>query len=106
GMSGGVAYVLDPGEVFQSHCNMDMVALEPLEESEDIQLVRELITRHVQYTGSELGSRVLADFDALRSVFVKVMPRDFKRVLAAQARAAAAGREATFLELIGAASNG
>jgi glutamate synthase domain-containing protein 3 len=49
---------------------------------------------------------VLADFDALQSVFVKVMPRDYKRVLTAQARAAAAGREATFQELVGVAANG
>jgi glutamate synthase (NADPH) large chain len=70
-----------------------------------VQLVRSLIVRHVQYTGSELGSRVLESFEALQSLFVKVMPRDFKRVLQAQARAAAAGREATFLELVG-ASNG
>jgi glutamate synthase (ferredoxin) len=83
-----------------------MVDLEPLTEPEDLQLVRSLITRHVQYTGSELGSRVLQDFDALRTLFVKVMPKDYKRVLRAQAVAAAAGREATFLELTGVAVNG
>ncbi|MEQ1871085.1 MAG: glutamate synthase large subunit [Vicinamibacterales bacterium] len=105
GMSGGIAYVLDPGDVFQRRCNRQMVELESLSE-EDAQFVRELVTRHVQLTGSELGARVLADFEALRSVFVKVMPRDFKRVLTAQARAAAAGREATFQELVGVAANG
>jgi glutamate synthase (ferredoxin) len=105
GMSGGIAYVLDPGEVFQRRCNTQMVELESLN-AEDVQFVRELVTKHVQLTGSELGSRVLADFDALQSVFVKVMPRDYKRVLAAQARAAAAGREATFQELVGVAANG
>ena len=47
---------------------------------------------------------MLEEFDVLRSVFVKVMPRDYKRVLHAQARAAAAGREATFVELTGAAN--
>ena len=78
-----------------------MVDLESLDDPEDVQLVRSLIVRHVQYTGSELGSRVLESFEALQSLFVKVMPRDFKRVLQAQARAAAAGREATFLELVG-----
>jgi glutamate synthase (NADPH/NADH) large chain len=104
-MSGGIAYVLDPGDVFQRHCNTQMVELESLS-PEDAQFVHGLIARHVKLTGSELGARVLEDFDALQSVFVKVMPRDFKRVLTAQARAAAAGREATFLELTGAASNG
>jgi glutamate synthase domain-containing protein 3 len=83
-----------------------MVDLESLDDPEDVQLVRSLIVRHVQYTGSELGSRVLESFEALQSLFVKVMPRDFKRVLQAQARAAAAGREATFLELVGVSSNG
>jgi len=106
GMSGGVAFVLDTAGTFQARCNQAMVELEPLEDIEDIQLVRSLIERHVQYTRSELGSRVLADFDALRSVFVKVMPRDYKRVLNAQAKAAADGREATFLELTGASVNG
>jgi glutamate synthase domain-containing protein 3 len=49
---------------------------------------------------------VLRDWNALRSLFVKVMPRDYKRVLLAQAKAAAAGRAATFLELTGASING
>jgi glutamate synthase domain-containing protein 3 len=101
GMSGGIAYVLDPDEAFQRRCNTEMVDLESLDDPEDVQLVRSLIVRHVQYTGSELGSRVLESFEALQSLFVKVMPRDFKRVLLAQARAAAAGREATFQELVG-----
>jgi glutamate synthase (ferredoxin) len=105
GMSGGIAYVLDPGGVFQRHCNTQMVDLESLG-SDDAQFVHGLIARHVKLTGSELGARVLENFDALQSVFVKVMPRDFKRVLAAQAKAAAAGREATFLELVGAPANG
>ena len=102
GMSGGVAYVLDQAGTFQQRCNKAMVELDPLEDPADIALVKSLIERHVQYTGSEVGARVLADFDALKSVFIKVMPRDYKRVLLAQARAAAAGREATFLELTGA----
>jgi glutamate synthase (ferredoxin) len=106
GMSGGIAYVLDAAGMFKRRCNTQMVDLEPLADHEDVQLVRSLITRHVQYTGSELGSRVLQDFDALQSLFVKVMPRDYKRVLRAQAVAAAAGREATFLELTGVAVNG
>jgi glutamate synthase (NADPH/NADH) large chain len=106
GMSGGVAFVLDSAGTFQQRCNTSMVELDPLDDTEDIELVKSLIERHVQHTGSELGARVLSDFDALKSVFVKVMPRDFKRVLQAQARAAAAGREATFLELTGASVNG
>ncbi|MGE3956512.1 MAG: glutamate synthase large subunit [Vicinamibacterales bacterium] len=102
GMSGGVAYVLDSAGTFQQRCNMAMVELDPLDEAEDVTIVKGLIEAHVRYTGSELGARVLRDFDALKEVFVKVMPRDFKRVLNAQAKAAAAGREATFRELTGA----
>jgi glutamate synthase (ferredoxin) len=106
GMSGGVAYVLDTGGVFKSRCNTQMVVLEALDDPEDVAFVLGMVERHVAYTGSELGSRVLGDWDALRSVFVKVMPRDYKRVLLAQAKAAAAGRAATFLELTGVSVNG
>ncbi|MEQ1911189.1 MAG: glutamate synthase large subunit, partial [Vicinamibacterales bacterium] len=104
GMSGGVAYVLDTAGTFQQRCNPAMVELEPLEDQGDIELVQRLIELHVEYTDSKLGARILQEFDVLRSVFVKVMPRDYKRVLLAQARAAAAGREATFVELTGAAN--
>jgi len=106
GMSGGIAYVLDTAGTFQQRCNMAMVELDPLDDPADITFVQGIIESHVKYTGSDLGQRILNDFDALRAVFVKVMPRDFKRVLNAQARAAAAGREATFLELTGASVNG
>jgi len=102
GMSGGIAYVLDTAGTFQQRCNMAMVELDPLDDEADIFFVKSLIETHVQHTGSELGARILADFGALKDVFVKVMPRDFKRVLNAQAKAAAAGREATFRELTGA----
>jgi glutamate synthase domain-containing protein 3 len=57
----------------------------------------------VEYTGSELGARILVEWDATLPSFVKVMPRDYRRVLQAQAKAAAAGREATFTELVGVA---
>jgi glutamate synthase (NADPH/NADH) large chain len=104
GMSGGVAYVLDADSNFQRRCNPEMVDLEPLDEQEDIDFVTALIARHVQYTGSRPGRTILADWNRFQSQFVKVMPRDYKRVLMAQARAAAAGREATFTELVGAAN--
>jgi len=106
GMSGGIAYVLDTGGLFHRRCNTQMVALEGLNDPDDADLVRGLVERHVELTDSELGARVLRDWDALRSVFVKVMPRDYKRVLLAQAKAAAVGRDATFLELTAVAING
>jgi glutamate synthase (ferredoxin) len=104
GMSGGVAYVLDLAGDFRSRCNLGMVELEPLDQGPDIQLVRDLIARHVACTGSDYARRVLADWVAIQPRFVKVMPKDFKRVLAAEARARAEGREPTFAELVGATS--
>ena len=106
GMSGGIAYVLDAPGTFAKRCNRQMVDLEPLEQTDDIELVRSLVMKHVQYTSSELGTRVLANWDDSVKRFVKVMPRDFKRVLDAERRAAAAGREASFMELVGAGANG
>ncbi len=101
GMSGGVAYVLDRAGDFGRRCNHQMVDLEALDEAEDLALVQRLIVRHVQHTGSQLGARVLQDWDESVRRFVKIMPRDYKRVLQAEARAAAAGRDASFAELVG-----
>ena len=74
--------------------------------SEDLALVQRLIARHVQHTGSQLGQRVLQDWDENARRFIKIMPRDYKRVLQAEARAAAAGRSASFTELVGAGVSG
>jgi glutamate synthase (ferredoxin) len=102
GMSGGIAYVLDAEGRFQRRCNREMVDLEALDAADDLELVLSLIRMHVEFTGSTLGGRVLRDWDEIMPKFVKVMPRDYKRVLTAQARAAAVGREASFMELVGA----
>ena len=104
GMSGGVAYVLDLDGDFQRRCNREMVDLEPLEQPADVQLVGDLIDRHVAYTGSAHAAKILANWRAMQARFVKVMPKDYKRVLAAEARARAEGREPTFTELVGATS--
>ena len=104
GMSGGIAYVLDVDGDFRRRCNLGMVDLEPLEHPDDVALVGDLIDRHVTYTGSAYAAAVLAGWTAMRSRFVKVMPRDYKRVRLAEARARAEGREPTFAELVGATS--
>ncbi|HXH83893.1 MAG TPA: glutamate synthase large subunit, partial [Candidatus Tectomicrobia bacterium] len=104
GMSGGIAYVLDLDGDFPRRCNPGMVDLEPLDQAEDIACVRDLIERHVALTGSTYARRMLDDWIALRPRFVKVMPRDYRRVLQAYARARAEGREPTFAELVGATS--
>ena len=81
GMSGGVAYVLDEAGNFPSRCNTAMVDLELLEDPEEIREVHDMIEAHVAYTGSAKGDRVLAAWNAMVPKFVKVMPRDYKRVL-------------------------
>jgi glutamate synthase (ferredoxin) len=103
GMSGGIAYVLDADGTFARRCNCDMVDLERLDDLDDRDAVQRLIMQHVKYTQSDLGRRILGHWDAMAERFVKIMPRDYKRVLQAEATAAAAGRDASFTELVGAA---
>jgi glutamate synthase (ferredoxin) len=103
GMSGGIAYVLDVSGSFHHHCNHEMVDLERLEALEDIELVRDLIRRHVAVTRSDHAARVLDGWAEMAPMFVKIMPRDYKRVIAAQAQAAAEGRPVQFSELVGVA---
>ncbi len=93
GMSGGVAYVLDEAGDFAIRCNTEMVDLEPLAEDEDIAIVRSLLERHREYTGSAVADRLLGDWPAAISRFVKVMPLDYRRVLAEQQARERAGRE-------------
>jgi len=81
GMSGGIAYVLDAQSTFARRCNPEFVDLEPLERDDDVALVLELLKRQVKYTDSALAARLLADWSITAKLFVKVMPRDYKRVL-------------------------
>jgi len=103
GMSGGIAYVFDLDGEFHRRCNREMVDLEPLDKP-DVRLVGDLIDRHVTHTGSAHAAKILANWRAMQARFVKIMPKDFKRVQAAEARARAEGREPTFKELVGATS--
>ena len=81
GMSGGIAYVLDEDEAFHIRCNPQMVHLEAVEEPEDVNAIRGLLTRHVQYTQSPVARGILRDWATWRGRFVKVMPKDYKVVL-------------------------
>jgi glutamate synthase (ferredoxin) len=83
GMSGGVAYVLDEAGDFATRCNTEMVGLETLEDPEEIQDLKEVIQRHIDLTQSQKGVKVLANWETMVPKFVKVMPRDYKRVLQA-----------------------
>jgi glutamate synthase domain-containing protein 3 len=89
GMSGGEAYVLDEHGAFRSLCNQEMVDLESVESETDEIALRELLEEHRQATGSVNAGRVLDNWHEMLPKFVKVMPRDYKRVLAERARRAA-----------------
>jgi glutamate synthase (NADPH) large chain len=83
GMSGGIAYLLDPqpGAV-----NLEMADLDPLD-AEDAEFLRDLVQRHLDETGSAVAARLLAGWASALGRFGKVMPKDYKRVLAAARRA-------------------
>ena len=81
GMSGGIAYVLDEAGDFPAHCNQEMVSLEKLKDADEIGMIWKLIQRHQAYTKSERATKVLADWRQLVPKFVKVMPKDYQRVL-------------------------
>jgi glutamate synthase (NADPH/NADH) large chain len=102
GMSGGIAYVLDIDGQFRRRCNQDMVELEPLALTEDVETVRTLLRRHVRSTNSGRAVRLLADWLEESARFVKIIPRDYKRVLFAEAKARTENREPAFAELVGA----
>ena len=90
GMSGGMAFVHDPGAVLPRRLNPEMVELEPLEE-EDRRTVQELCSAHAASTGSLLAARLLTRWEETLTEIVKVMPRDYRRVLEATRRAVEAG---------------
>ncbi|HEY9764473.1 MAG TPA: glutamate synthase large subunit [Trichocoleus sp.] len=91
GMSGGVAYVLDETGDFPTRCNTQMADLEKLEDPEEIADLRQMIQRHADYTGSQKAHAILANWEEILPKFVRVMPRDYKRVLQALNRALADG---------------
>ncbi|WP_066902042.1 glutamate synthase large subunit [Mycolicibacterium houstonense] len=106
GMSGGVAYVYDPAGVLGENLNTEMVELEALgpADAEDTVWLHDFIAAHVDATDSAVGQRILSDWDNNLKHFVKVMPRDYKRVLTAIAEAEKAGENVN--DAIMAAANG
>jgi glutamate synthase (ferredoxin) len=91
GMSGGIAYVLDVKRVFPALCNRQMVELEALNDAQEIQFVRGMVERHATVTSSKLAKGVLDLWDEMISKFVKVIPKDYKRVLQSLERAKKSG---------------
>jgi glutamate synthase (NADPH/NADH) large chain len=91
GMSGGIAYVLD---MATRRVNREMVDLDPLDEA-DREFLRQTVEKHLTETDSVVAHDLLVDWDAVIDAgrFTKVMPKDYKRVLAARARAERDGRD-------------
>jgi glutamate synthase domain-containing protein 2/glutamate synthase domain-containing protein 3 len=83
GMSGGIAYVWNVDGKFEQRCNTGMVDIEPLG-TDDVLRLKTLLQRHVDFTGSTVALGLLAEWDKALSAFVRVMPREYKKVLAAE----------------------
>ena len=93
GMSGGIAYVLDADGGFAARCNQELVGLGPLDDPAEVAAVRDLVERHLALTGSAVAARLLGDWEAARTRFVRVIPHDYRRALRAEARHRATGLE-------------
>jgi len=91
GMSGGVAYILDENGDFRTRCNLQMVELEKFEDAEEAESVRQLIQRHAEYTKSQRAGKILALWEKYSGQFVKVFPKDYKRMQACLKKAYAQG---------------
>ncbi|MDE0758079.1 MAG: glutamate synthase subunit alpha, partial [Pseudomonadales bacterium] len=80
GMSGGIAYVYDPEQCFQQQCNNETFELESLNTA-DLKTIRDLISKHQEFTASAVAGRILTNWRNASKHFVKVMPTDYKRIL-------------------------
>ncbi|MFH1504676.1 MAG: glutamate synthase-related protein, partial [Candidatus Omnitrophota bacterium] len=81
GMSGGIAYVYDKDNIFRKRCNMDMVEFDNFD-YEDAVIVSKLVSKHYAYTGSCLAKNIISNFKYFSKHFIKVMPKEYKKVLA------------------------
>ena len=91
GMSGGIAYVLDVNNSFAKRCNLQMVELEKVVTAEESAELRGMIERHARYTGSRRAQDILKLWDDMLPRFVKVIPKDYKRVLQSLERVKSSG---------------
>jgi len=81
GMSGGIAYVLDENQLFDTRCNLEMVDIEPVNDPEDEAFLKKYVERHYHYTQSPLAAKILKDWEEFLPFFVKVMPIDYRKAL-------------------------
>ncbi|MBN1407049.1 MAG: glutamate synthase large subunit [Calditrichaceae bacterium] len=81
GMSGGIAYVLDENQLFDTHCNLEMVDIEPLDQNGDTEFLKTYIQKHRKLTDSKQAKRILENWEDMLPYFVKVMPVEYRRAL-------------------------
>ncbi len=81
GMSGGIAYIYDETGNFDNQCNLDTLDLELVSSEEDRATLREMLERHVAYTGSAKARRILEDWERELPRFIKVFPMEYKKAL-------------------------
>ena len=81
GMSGGIAYVLDEDQLFDTKCNLEMVDIEPVSEVQDIERLLSMVQQHATYTNSEYATRILEHWTEMQPLFVKVIPIEYRRAL-------------------------
>ncbi|MGD7044421.1 glutamate synthase large subunit [Jeotgalibacillus proteolyticus] len=80
GMSGGTAYVFDEENLFRSKCNPELVHIEPLENKQDLDDVYKMIEKHVRYTNSAHGKRILTYWEKYAPQFVRVIPKSYLKI--------------------------
>ena len=81
GMSGGIAYVLDDTQLFDTRCNLEMVDIEPVNEKSDIDFLKLYIQKHYDYTESPMAKYIIDNWVEMLPYFVKVMPIDYRKAL-------------------------
>ena len=95
GMSGGVAFVFDEDAVFERQCNLALVELAGVSERGDRALLRRLVERHARFTHSARARRLLAEWPRAIGRFVRVMPTEYRNVLALRQTSKATPQEIT-----------
>ena len=81
GMSGGIAYVLDMGNDLYKRLNKEMISIEAVTDKYEVSELKQLIRDHVNYTNSEIGKRILEDFEGYLPKFKKIIPKDYKKMM-------------------------
>ncbi len=87
GMSGGIAYVLDEKRYFENNCNLDMVDLELVDDTQDEEELLGMLNKHAFHTGSKKAKAIIENWEESKRMFVKVFPIEYRRVLGKMIRA-------------------